>query len=165
MRLMQNTDISGQILEPELPETLVCVYNGKAYRVSSADEGQAYQVSDAETGEALQTFQMDKFDWVTNSPMVKASLNGDENIIQYFSSTPSGYQVQYNGAVCDVKVFDEDEFTLSKYMLEKPEVDMSKWLTSPMPGMLVSVSVEEGDEVFPGQPLAVVEAMKMQNEL
>jgi propionyl-CoA carboxylase alpha chain len=42
---------------------------------------------------------------------------------------------------------------------------VSKMLVSPMPGLLVSVSVEEGDEVQPGQQIAVVEAMKMQNIL
>ena len=43
--------------------------------------------------------------------------------------------------------------------------DMSKFLLSPMPGLLVSVAVAEGAEVKSGQELAVVEAMKMENIL
>lgn len=53
----------------------------------------------------------------------------------------------------------------SHYMIPKPEIDMTKFVTSPMPGLLVNVNVEEGQHVEAGQPVAVVEAMKMQNVL
>jgi propionyl-CoA carboxylase alpha chain len=42
---------------------------------------------------------------------------------------------------------------------------MSRFLLSPMPGLLVSLAVKEGQEVKAGEPLAVVEAMKMENVL
>jgi propionyl-CoA carboxylase alpha chain len=54
---------------------------------------------------------------------------------------------------------------LVKHMLLKPPVDMSKFLVSPMPGLLVKLSVNEGQEVKEGEELAVVEAMKMENSL
>jgi propionyl-CoA carboxylase alpha chain len=50
-------------------------------------------------------------------------------------------------------------------MLYKEPADMSKYLLSPMPGLLVSLAVAEGEEVKEGQELAVVEAMKMENSL
>jgi propionyl-CoA carboxylase alpha chain len=50
-------------------------------------------------------------------------------------------------------------------MLEKVPPDLSKLLICPMPGLLVKLHVEEGEEVQPGQPLATVEAMKMENIL
>ena len=50
-------------------------------------------------------------------------------------------------------------------MIEKEPPDLSKMLICPMPGMLVKLHVEEGEEVQPGQPLATVEAMKMENIL
>ena len=50
-------------------------------------------------------------------------------------------------------------------MVYKEPADMSKYLLSPMPGLLVSLAVAEGDEVKEGQELAVVEAMKMENSL
>lgn len=50
-------------------------------------------------------------------------------------------------------------------MIEKQPPDLSKMLICPMPGMLVKLHVAEGDEVQPGQPLATVEAMKMENIL
>ena len=50
-------------------------------------------------------------------------------------------------------------------MIEKIPPDLSKFLVSPMPGLLVALHVAEGDKVEAGQPLAVVEAMKMENIL
>ncbi|WP_379921678.1 biotin carboxylase N-terminal domain-containing protein [Erythrobacter sp. R86502] len=50
-------------------------------------------------------------------------------------------------------------------MLEKTPPDLSKFLICPMPGMLVKLHVAEGETVQPGQPLATVEAMKMENIL
>ena len=54
---------------------------------------------------------------------------------------------------------------LAKLMLPKPPPDTSKFLLCPMPGLLVKLSVGEGDEVEEGQTLATVEAMKMENNL
>ncbi len=50
-------------------------------------------------------------------------------------------------------------------MIEKVPPDLSRFLICPMPGLLVSLSVAVGDKVEAGQPLAVVEAMKMENIL
>ena len=48
---------------------------------------------------------------------------------------------------------------------QKAEEDTSRPLLSPMPGLLVSLAVQEGDEVKAGEELAVLEAMKMENSL
>ena len=50
-------------------------------------------------------------------------------------------------------------------MLEKQPPDLSKFLLSPMPGLLVHLAVKTGDKVKAGEELAVVEAMKMENVL
>jgi len=50
-------------------------------------------------------------------------------------------------------------------MPEKPASDTSRLLLSPMPGLLSSVTVSPGQEVKTGEPLAIVEAMKMENVL
>jgi propionyl-CoA carboxylase alpha chain len=50
-------------------------------------------------------------------------------------------------------------------MLEKVPPDLSRFLLSPMPGLLVKLTAEEGDEIKAGEELAVVEAMKMENSL
>jgi propionyl-CoA carboxylase alpha chain len=54
---------------------------------------------------------------------------------------------------------------LSSHMLEKKAPDTSKFLLCPMPGLVVSINVTEGQKVKAGEPLAVVEAMKMENVL
>ena len=54
---------------------------------------------------------------------------------------------------------------LNALMLKKEGKDTSKFLMSPMPGLLVSVMVKEGQKVQAGEPLAIVEAMKMENIL
>jgi propionyl-CoA carboxylase alpha chain len=50
-------------------------------------------------------------------------------------------------------------------MIDRPPPDTSRLLLSPMPGLLAQLRVEDGDSVAEGQPLAVVEAMKMENIL
>ena len=54
---------------------------------------------------------------------------------------------------------------IAALMPEKQPPDTSRLLLSPMPGLVVSVDVAEGDEVKAGQPLAVIDAMKMENQL
>jgi len=60
---------------------------------------------------------------------------------------------------------DHREDELHALMPHKPPPDLSRFLLSPMPGLLVSLAVGAGQEVKEGEPLAVVEAMKMENSL
>ena len=55
--------------------------------------------------------------------------------------------------------------SVARHMIDKVPPDLSKFLLCPMPGLLVSLNVHEGDKVEAGQPLATVEAMKMENIL
>jgi propionyl-CoA carboxylase alpha chain len=54
---------------------------------------------------------------------------------------------------------------LADFMIDKVPPDLSRFLLCPMPGLLTALNVGEGDRVEAGQPLAVVEAMKMENIL
>ena len=64
-----------------------------------------------------------------------------------------------------MNVLSPQAATLYERMPAKESAASSRFLLAPMPGLLVSVSVKTGDEVNPGQELAVVEAMKMENVL
>jgi propionyl-CoA carboxylase alpha chain len=64
-----------------------------------------------------------------------------------------------------VEVLPAHVAELSRHMIEKVPPDLSKYLLCPMPGLLTVLNVGEGDKVEAGQPLAVVEAMKMENIL
>ncbi|KAJ0397301.1 hypothetical protein P43SY_004020 [Pythium insidiosum] len=108
-------------------------------------------------------------DWNLNAPLFRASYvrSGFEKDLasQVVTVLPEGYRMQHHGAVLDVVVRNALEQKYSAHMLPKPEIDTSNLLLCPMPGMLVSVAVKEGDHVEIGQELCVVEAMKMQNAL
>jgi propionyl-CoA carboxylase alpha chain len=62
-------------------------------------------------------------------------------------------------------VVTEQAAALHRHMIEKTPPDLSKFLLSPMPGLLIRLPVQAGDEVKAGEELAVVEAMKMENSL
>ncbi|MEM6491847.1 MAG: biotin/lipoyl-containing protein, partial [Pseudomonadota bacterium] len=103
-------------------------------------------------------------DWRPGEPLMWLILDGETHALQ-LRRTPLGYHVQHDGAELDVRVLSPRAAELMRRMPEKTPPDLSKFLLSPMPGLLVSLAVGEGDTVEAGQPLAVVEAMKMENVL
>ncbi|MDE2563495.1 MAG: acetyl/propionyl/methylcrotonyl-CoA carboxylase subunit alpha [Sphingomonadales bacterium] len=81
------------------------------------------------------------------------------------ATTRTGFKLTTRGAIHDVQVLPAHVAPLTRHMIEKIPPDLSKFLICPMPGLLVTLHVKEGDKVEAGQPLAVVEAMKMENIL
>ena len=79
--------------------------------------------------------------------------------------TRTGLKMTTRGAIHRVQILEARHAHLTQHMIEKVPPDLSKFLICPMPGLLVSLNVAEGDKVEAGQPLAVVEAMKMENIL
>ena len=77
----------------------------------------------------------------------------------------TGLVMTTRGAIHKVQILPASIAHLTKHMIEKVPPDLSKFLICPMPGLLVALHVNEGDKVEAGQPLAVVEAMKMENIL
>ena len=77
----------------------------------------------------------------------------------------NGVMLSWRGAKLKACVFTNREAELAQLMPIKLPPDMSKFLLCPMPGLIVSLSVDEGEEVKAGQTLCVVEAMKMENVL
>ncbi len=75
------------------------------------------------------------------------------------------YRVIYNGLQLDAKVRSLLAAQLSALMPFKAPPDLSRFLLSPMPGLLVDVTVKPGQKVLAGEKLAVIEAMKMENIL
>ena len=75
------------------------------------------------------------------------------------------WKLTTRGASHVAEVLPEHVAALSRFMIEKVPPDLSRFLICPMPGLLTALHVGEGDHVEAGQPLAVVEAMKMENIL
>jgi propionyl-CoA carboxylase alpha chain len=103
-------------------------------------------------------------DWVMGQPLFKAVLNG-ESICFQVARQRIWYHLMHRGAKTDAVVMTPLAAALHAKMPEKVPPDLSKFLLSPMPGLLVKMSVKEGDEVKVGQEVAVIEAMKMENVL
>ncbi len=78
---------------------------------------------------------------------------------------PGGFRMRYRGADLKVHVMAPHVARLAALMPEKQPPDTSNLLLCPMPGLVVALNVEEGEEVQEGQTLAIIEAMKMENVL
>jgi propionyl-CoA carboxylase alpha chain len=75
------------------------------------------------------------------------------------------YRVTHNGTALEALVMSPRAAELNALMPLKAPPDLSKFLLSPMPGLLVEVAVQPGQAVSAGERLAVIEAMKMENIL
>ncbi|MAS42619.1 MAG: acetyl/propionyl-CoA carboxylase subunit alpha [Rhodobacteraceae bacterium] len=103
-------------------------------------------------------------DWTPGMSLVRATVGG-EPIVAKIDVGTGGARVRYRGADMKVQVLTPRQAELAAMMPVKTPPDTSKMLLCPMPGLIVSVDVEVGQEVQEGQVLAVVEAMKMENVL
>ncbi|NCP11545.1 MAG: acetyl/propionyl/methylcrotonyl-CoA carboxylase subunit alpha [Sphingomonadales bacterium] len=95
---------------------------------------------------------------------ILADIDGEEIVVR-IANHRTGFELTTRGASHFARVLPAHAAPLAKHMIEKIPPDLSKFLLCPMPGLLVQLHVGEGDAVEPGQPLAVVEAMKMENIL
>ncbi len=89
----------------------------------------------------------------------------EEELAVRIAPIKSGWQLTTRGAIHKARVLPAHVARHAGHMIERPAPDLSRFLMSPMPGRLVAVHVGAGDKVEAGQPLAVVEAMKMENIL
>jgi propionyl-CoA carboxylase alpha chain len=90
---------------------------------------------------------------------------GEEELAVKIAKTRMGFKLTTRGASHTARVLPGYIAHLATHMIEKIPPDLSKFLICPMPGLLTALHVGVGDAVEAGQPLAVVEAMKMENIL
>ena len=103
-------------------------------------------------------------DWTPGDPLARLMVNGDPLVLK-IGKVSGGFRVRYRGADLKVHVRSPRQAELAALMPEKLPPDTSKLLLCPMPGLIVKIDVEAGDEVQEGQALCTVEAMKMENIL
>jgi propionyl-CoA carboxylase alpha chain len=77
----------------------------------------------------------------------------------------NGFALVHRGVGVEARVFTEREAALAALMIERKAGGDSRALVCPMPGLVKSIAVKEGQQVRAGDPLCVVEAMKMENQL
>ena len=100
----------------------------------------------------------------SNDPRVICSIDDQKMVLQTRKRLPR-YEPVHKGKVALALISEQRLADLNELMPKKIPQDMSKFLLSPMPGLLIKVCVDEGQEVKAGEELAVVEAMKMENSL
>jgi len=103
-------------------------------------------------------------DWTPGDRLTTAMIDGERMSIKVDAIT-DGFLIRWRGAELPVRVRRPRAAELAALMPEKAPPDTSKMLLCPMPGLVVSIAVEVGQEVQEGQALATVEAMKMENVL
>jgi propionyl-CoA carboxylase alpha chain len=103
-------------------------------------------------------------DWQFGRPLFRGTVNGGNVCIQV-ERRNMNYRLFHWGSQVDIMVLTPRAAELLACMPIKQPPDTSRFLLSPMPGLLTQLRVEEGHEVRSGQDLAVVEAMKMENVL
>jgi propionyl-CoA carboxylase alpha chain len=103
-------------------------------------------------------------DWNPGQTLARLDISG-EILVMKVAKIPMGFRLRLRGADLKVHVRSPRAAQLAAHMIEKSPPDTSKFLLCPMPGLLVKLAVQEGDEVQEGQALATVEAMKMENIL
>ncbi|HEU4499041.1 MAG TPA: biotin/lipoyl-containing protein, partial [Sphingomicrobium sp.] len=159
--------IDGQLGDPVFPEATQVVRIGP-----SAGSGQARDftvtIAPYDGGNLAIVDNRDAIDvvgdWSPGDKLLVADMDGRSRIVQVVRSG-RGWTLTTRGAAHRVVVVPRHVAELARHMIEKVPPDMSRFLLAPMPGLLTKLEVKAGDHVEAGQPVAVVEAMKMENIL
>ena len=154
------TEISGQVEghERKVSDDWVVVLKDGYYPVTVRRAKDGFQVIVEGKPNQLET------DWQLNEPLLRGTFNGREVCIQVERQAVA-YRLTHGGSQDDILVLSPTAARLNEMMPVKELMNISKLLLSPMPGLLVAVAVEAGQEVKSGDTLAVIEAMKMENVL
>jgi propionyl-CoA carboxylase alpha chain len=102
--------------------------------------------------------------WAPGQPVWQGEIN-DEFISVQVERLPHGYRLEHRGASVTANVQSERQLQLARLVPPKTVGKLSHDLRCPMPGLVVSILVTDGQDVKAGDSLAVIEAMKMQNVL
>ena len=103
--------------------------------------------------------------WRPGDSVFRGRIGERDVVVQVARGAREAWRLVHGGAAVDVLVRSARAATMAARMPKKEPPDLSKFLLSPMPGLVVSVAVTAGDMVKAGEPLCVVDAMKMENVL
>ncbi|WP_127105665.1 acetyl-CoA carboxylase biotin carboxylase subunit [Pararhodobacter zhoushanensis] len=158
---IRRTRISGRMdnHERHVGDDWVVTLQGVDFPVAiNADKGGA-TIAFAD-GQAMRV----ESDWVPGQQLARVLVDGTPLVLKV-GRISGGFRLRLRGADLKVHVRTPRQAELARLMPEKQPADTSKLLLCPMPGLIVKLNVAEGEEVFEGQALCTVEAMKMENIL
>ena len=154
------TSISGRMPghEPTISDEWVVIVNGREHpcRATTVEGGEEVELDGR--------IHVVRSGWWFGQPLFQGTVDGEPKCFR-IERHGVGYRFTHGGAQADVRVLTPRQAELWALMPERAAPDLSRFLLSPMPGLLVSLAVEEGSSVKAGQELAVIEAMKMENVL
>ena len=152
--------VTGQLPGHELRvgDDWVVIRNGEQHMVTVLPAEGGYDI--AYKGETLKI----RSNWNLGEPLFNGTVNGEPFTMQV-ERHKMVYRLFHWGTQADLTVLRARAAELLALMPEKQAPDMSKFLLSPMPGLLREIAVKVGQEVKAGEKLAVIEAMKMENIL
>ena len=156
----RNRQISGQIpgYKPAILDDLVVRVDRTNYPVKVLSVPGGYEVVIEGKSHAVISH------WQVGDFLFDGTVDGHRMVVQ-IDRIGTAYKMFHAGAEIEVQVLTPTAAAYADLMPVKEAPDTSKFLLSPMPGLLVSVAVEVGTTVHAGQELAVIEAMKMENIL
>lgn len=143
------------------------ISHGPERVVRIGQEEYAFSVEPAERGIRVTSEQGTlsvEGDWRPGRALFTGQLDGSAMTVQVDRRGPA-VVLTYDGCVVEALVLRPRVAEMARMIPEKAPPDLSRYLLSPMPGLLVSVKVEAGQLIKAGEELAVVEAMKMENVL
>ncbi len=159
----RETSLSGQLPGHEVKpaDAWVVQFGGNSYPIVLAPIAGGYSVE--LDGATLSVTS----DWGIGQPLFRGVVNdgNDHHLVVQVDRQNIGYRLFHGGSRVDAVVLSQRASELAALMPKKAPPDLSKYLLSPMPGLLVSLAIAEGQEIKAGEVLAVVEAMKMENIL
>jgi propionyl-CoA carboxylase alpha chain len=152
--------ISGQLNSAVSRERRRAIWlGGEELHADVARQGDAVMVLFADgNGHVLSS------NWTPGMPVWAGTLDGNA-VAVHVRMIPNGFELAYRGIEVKAFVYTEREARYARLMPAKKLSGSEKAVRSPMPGLVVSIAVAEGQEVKAGETLAVVEAMKMENIL
>jgi propionyl-CoA carboxylase alpha chain len=103
-------------------------------------------------------------DWRPGQLAAEVQLGGQRATVQV-DPCPEGYRLSHGGVEATALVRTHKAAEYAARIPEKAPPDTSRFLISPMPGLIVSIAVDRGEPVKAGQELLILEAMKMENVL
>jgi propionyl-CoA carboxylase alpha chain len=137
----------------------VVTLGGQSFRVTIAADKAGSDIRFAD-GEQMRVTS----DWTPGQPLARLLVAGEPLVLKIARAT-GGFRVRTRGADLRVHIRTPRTHDLAQLMPVKVPPDTSRFLLCPMPGLVVKINVEEGEEVQEGQALCTVEAMKMENIL
>ena len=152
--------IVGQMpgMEYKVGEDFVVLMNGAEHPIRVQESARGQRVTVGSVNYDIEV------DWQFYNPVFSGQINGQPLMMQV-ERAGLKYRLIHRGRIAEVEVVSPRAAELMRLMPKKSAPDRSKFLLSPMPGLLASLDAKVGQEIKAGERIATIEAMKMENVL